>query len=492
MADFDITSPTNDPIELAKRAAMIRLQPGTLAPTVGPVAGVPAAMAPPEMPVSAPAIAAPSLGPSARQVDVSTPPSAPGLSASTLNPNDPKYTSLQPHGIKRAMLTLGAGLSGDAFGAERALYAPEVAYNRDVEAQKQQQTQATAQLANKNTQSEIDYRTQQIADLQDKPGAKETLAQLHADATAKAVAAGVDPLKDPATQHYADSIRDLQKDSVAKLTDEDKAISDRMASQKLPDTPANRDTVRKQLRSEGKTAPQGSTTKDDIKDTADAIVAGDADPTLSSYSFRDRTAIEAELHRRGFNQAAAQQDYKAVAKHLSSLNSTQQLRLNQALAFTSDTLPQMQAAYDKWSTFARAQTGFRGLSKAALAASKQLPGEAGSAATQLEAMISDLTSELGTVYKGGNSSTDESLKLAAQNLQGDWNDITFRDAMARIKKSLDLRQHSMNAVKTSGISDNSPYAPPQGDATTPVAASAPATNVIRYDAQGNRIKAGGL
>jgi hypothetical protein len=66
---------------------------------------------------------------------------------------------------------------------------------------------------------------------------------------------------------------------------------------------------------------------------------------------------------------------------------------------------------------------------------------------------------MGTVYKGGNNSTDESLKLAAKNLSEDWNDQTFNDALKRIRESLGYAENSLK-LAPAGTSPGNPYAPP--------------------------------
>lgn len=211
--------------------------------------------------------------------------------------------------------------------------------------------------------------------------------------------------------------------------------------------------------------PAYSATPADVQETAKAIRAGESSPVLSDYSFRDRTAIAAALHKAGFNQALAQQDYRAVQRHLTTMNGAQQTRLRQAVEFADESLPQLQAAYDRLAKLAP-RSGFKVLNKGAMAAMKQMPGEAGSAAQQLDSLIADYTSELGTVYKGGNSSTDESLALAAKNISGDWNEKTFKDAIARIHQSIGLRRNSMNAVRAVGVGMDTPYERP-GAETSP-------------------------
>jgi hypothetical protein len=79
--------------------------------------------------------------------------------------------------------------------------------------------------------------------------------------------------------------------------------------------------------------------------------------------------------------------------------------------------------------------------------------------TALDAQIGDITSELSTVYKGGNSSTDESLRLAAKNLESDWSWKTMTDAVAQIRQNLKYRKNSMKNVGPAGVTQPSPYQP---------------------------------
>jgi hypothetical protein len=196
----------------------------------------------------------------------------------------------------------------------------------------------------------------------------------------------------------------------------------------------------------------------DIKDTAQAIMEGTAVPVLTNYSFRDRTAIMGELKRGGYNQALAEQDWRATQKHLSTLNGQQQERLRQAITFTSDSTAVIENLYNEWLKVGPA-SGVKILNRAALATAKNLPGKAGEVATALDAQINDLVSELGTVYKGGNSSTDESLRLAAGNLKADWNEQTFKRALGLIRTNLKIRKNSIMTSEAVGVREGSPYTP---------------------------------
>lgn len=200
----------------------------------------------------------------------------------------------------------------------------------------------------------------------------------------------------------------------------------------------------------------------DAQAIADAIETGIQPPDLTRM-YGLAGPVRAELSRRNYDLVTAQRDWQAVQRHLSTLNGPQQERLFQAVDFTYHSIDIIEGLYQEWLEVGPA-SGFKGLNKAALAAAKQTPGRAGAVAQALEAQINDLTSELGTVYKGGNSSTDESLRLAAENLKADWNQQQFEKSVGLIKKNLQLRRNSMVNSKPRGASEGSIYVKPGGGA----------------------------
>jgi hypothetical protein len=188
-------------------------------------------------------------------------------------------------------------------------------------------------------------------------------------------------------------------------------------------------------------------------------MAGEQPPTTTGL-YRYGAAVRAELAKNHYNLAHAEQDWKAIQKHLSTMNGPAQERLRQAVSFAYGSLDQVESLYGEWKK-AAGVSGVKVFNKASLAASKQLPGEAGAIATNLEALINDFTSEMGTVYKGGNSSTDETLRLAAGNLKADWNEETFARAVKQLRQSLTIRKNSYMNSEAIGVTPNSPYAPTQ-------------------------------
>ena len=192
------------------------------------------------------------------------------------------------------------------------------------------------------------------------------------------------------------------------------------------------------------------------KNIADAVMEGLQPPVLTGL-YRYSAIVRSELAKAGYDLTTATRDWQAITRHLATLNGPQQERLRQAITFTAETLPQIEELFGQWKILA-GQSGYKVLNRATLKLMSNLPGKAGSVATNLEALVSDLTSELGTVYKGGNSSTDESLELAAKNLSADWNSLTFEDAMKRLKQSLRIRYNSIMNSTPVGVSAESKFA----------------------------------
>lgn len=178
-------------------------------------------------------------------------------------------------------------------------------------------------------------------------------------------------------------------------------------------------------------------------------------PPLTGFgaNSKEGMVVTAGLNALGYNLTQATEDWQAMQKRISTMNGTQQVRLQQAITFSYDSLDIIDQLNSEW------QGGqFPILNKANLALAKNgaFGKDAQSLATRLDAQINDLTSELGTVYKGGNSSTDESLKLAAGNLKSDWSQQTLDDAINLARTNLKIR---LNSIKNSSMIEGNIYSP---------------------------------
>lgn len=223
----------------------------------------------------------------------------------------------------------------------------------------------------------------------------------------------------------------------------------------------------------GKQTAEGA--KGDAKEIARSIVDGEQPPDLKGL-YRMQAPVRAELSRMGYNLAGAERDWTATQQHLRTLNGQQQTRVMEALTSLDSMLPAVQDAFDQWKATGL-PTGFKAYNGAALRAAAALPGEKGVAAQNLLTYINDTVSETGYIYMGGNSPTDHALRLAEQNLSGDWNEEQFKNAIGILKKNLDIRRNSIINSPIIGASQGSTYLPGNeaGTATTPGAQPQPPT-----------------
>jgi hypothetical protein len=124
--------------------------------------------------------------------------------------------------------------------------------------------------------------------------------------------------------------------------------------------------------------------------------------------------------------------------------------MRQAISTASESLDKIDELADQWKG-----GRFPLLNKGSLALAKSgaMGKSAQGIATQLEAQITDVTSELGNVYMGGNSPTDQALGLAAKNLSADWSNDTLRKMTDLARTNLKFRK---NAIESTGAITSTP------------------------------------
>lgn len=212
----------------------------------------------------------------------------------------------------------------------------------------------------------------------------------------------------------------------------------------------------------------------DPKAIADSVVKGEFPPDISQYSKYAKDQIASELAKRGYNLSTATTDWKATQKHIATMNSSQQLRLTQAINALPDMLDSVDNLASKWKG-----GNFPALNRANLALAKNgaFGPEAQSIATQLDAQIADVNGDLGVVYMGGNSPTDHALELASKALSGDWSEGVIHDMVGMAKKNVQIRHNSIANTGVAGASADNPYAAQAQPAATapPASVQAPQT-----------------
>lgn len=186
----------------------------------------------------------------------------------------------------------------------------------------------------------------------------------------------------------------------------------------------------------------------DAEAIAGAIMDGLQPPDVKGL-YRNAGPVRAALAREGYDLKTANMDWQAVQKHLATLNGQQQVRLRQATETAAESLSVIEDLAKQW-----AGGKFPILNRARLAAAKggALGPQAQQIATKLEAQITDVSSELANVYMGGNSPTDQALRLASKNLSADWTQGQLLAAIDLARKNLKIRLNSMTVIGPAGIS----------------------------------------
>ena len=174
-----------------------------------------------------------------------------------------------------------------------------------------------------------------------------------------------------------------------------------------------------------------------------AIMRGDSPPIPpNNPRTKDIQMVLAGLGALGFDNTKAVQDWTSMQKRLQSMNSTQQVRLFQAVGAMEGSVEQADRLYKEWQSTGLA-SGFSIFNKAALVASANLPGEKGAVARTLLSHIEDMSAELATIYRGGNSPTDAAFASAQKSLSAYWNPETFQRNLELIRQNLRIRKNTM-------------------------------------------------
>jgi hypothetical protein len=217
----------------------------------------------------------------------------------------------------------------------------------------------------------------------------------------------------------------------------------------------------------------GAQDTSNVKETVLGMKDGTLPPLLPGRASKEYVELMAEAHRQGFDLAGAATDWMATQKHIASLNSNQQLRLNQAINQLPELLDSIDGLAAKWKG-----GRFPILNRANLALAKGgvYGPEVASVANQLDAQIADVTGDLGAVYMGGNSPTDHALGLAQKALSTDWDQKVLTDMTALARKNVQTRKHSINNTGVAGASAENPYAPPPA---APASAPAAPAGMVR-------------
>jgi len=189
---------------------------------------------------------------------------------------------------------------------------------------------------------------------------------------------------------------------------------------------------------------------DQVVKIGNAMIRGEQSPEIKGFGMAKLAApLKAYLAEQGFDQARAELDWKGVSKRVQTANSINFLRLENAVRFTKDSIPALRRLVADWNVTNK-QGQLVTLNQANLALAKEgvFGINAQKAAQAIDTQINDMVAELATVYRGGLTSTDKSLELAAENLRGKWSEPTLLHNIDLIEENLRIREHSLKAIRS--------------------------------------------
>lgn len=215
-------------------------------------------------------------------------------------------------------------------------------------------------------------------------------------------------------------------------------------------------------------------------DIAEAITSGKQPPDTKGL-YRTGPQVRAKLAKMGYDLKNANLDWQAAQKFVLSQNSPPLVRLRSSANTALHSLDLIDEYASQWKA-----GNFPVLNHANLVLAQQgaLGPEAAKLARLLDGQITDLTFELGNVYMGGNTPTDQSLALAKKNLSADWQEPVLHEMTNLARRNLQIRLNSFKQVEPAGMSEEGlkeerwMKTQQQGSATQP--SSTPSGSPVQY------------
>lgn len=206
----------------------------------------------------------------------------------------------------------------------------------------------------------------------------------------------------------------------------------------------------------------GGTSEQDAQSIADGVQQGNIPPTLQGL-YRMRGRVGSILQQRGYDLKNASLDYYATQRSVASQNSPAFQKQRAALDFTETALNKVDDLANQWKA-----GGFKLLNHARLVAAVNgaLGPEAAKIATQLNGQINDMIASTSQVYMGGNSPTDQAMKIAGGNLSADWSEDVLHSMTKLLRDNIQIRRNSINHLPAIGTQGPMPQAGQAATSTT--------------------------
>lgn len=182
--------------------------------------------------------------------------------------------------------------------------------------------------------------------------------------------------------------------------------------------------------------------KSDVQEVVDAIMRGDAPPTLTGL-YKNSTAVRAGLGRSGFDLTKATQQWNAAQALTKSLNSTQMLKLQGLAGSVVNTIDEVKNLANQMK-----QGGIPLVNKLNLERLVQTEGnsEKGQLASRYLAAANTLKEEFANLANGGYAPTDAAWSLANSQINANYGIDQFNTTLDEVQRLINYRLKAITGV----------------------------------------------
>jgi hypothetical protein len=197
----------------------------------------------------------------------------------------------------------------------------------------------------------------------------------------------------------------------------------------------------------------GATPQADIEQITQDIQSGSTPPDLSQVSsYRDRSRVTAQIGRSGLDLSKLQTDWKAMQTAVKSANSSQQLRMRQALSSVQGGVSSLRQLNDEFK-----RTGWTpangAMLKLALTGTDPTKRDI---ATRYITQINAMRDELAQGFMGGGVPSETAFKLTNEILNPVYGSRQFSAAIDQLETNLGIRLNAVNSLQPLTAGEMSP------------------------------------
>ncbi len=216
-------------------------------------------------------------------------------------------------------------------------------------------------------------------------------------------------------------------------------------------------------------------------DVIDSLVTGIENKTLppdfSHMSTNVAANVRARLVKDGFDLTTGTLDYKGAGSNVSAINGVRDTNLVAALNTTEHTLDLVDDFAKQWSQFSTDYPAVNNVTLEAAAGGALIPilgqakgQEAQRLAIQLKAQMGDSASEIGQMFKNGNTPTDQALAQGAEQLDAKWPIGVILNQTKMIRQNVKKRREGLQSASqglAAGGAGTNPYLTQGGSSVQP-------------------------